>query len=192
MGASSVAVSNQGIVDAATGVVDQSAAAQALASGSYVFYQDATAAAIGIQTAAPGADKFTRLSECEAACSDDNAVSSRRERQHVAVQFCVACRASPLHSTTEPGAASSLPVVHVAQCSGGCGHYFWRAEVPCAASAASALPQCAAFVLDSTVSLAARPATCKLVKGNPSAGVFRRSLIRADINRLEVPAALLG
>jgi hypothetical protein len=41
-----------------------------------VFYQDATTAAIGIQTPAPGAAKFTTMSECLIACDYDNAVSS--------------------------------------------------------------------------------------------------------------------
>lgn len=51
------------------------AQAKALSSGSYVFYQDATAAAIGIQTPAPGAAMFTTMSECLLACDYDNAVS---------------------------------------------------------------------------------------------------------------------
>jgi hypothetical protein len=43
-----------------------------LSSGSYVFYQDATAAAIGIQTAPAGASNFRTMSECFLACDFDN------------------------------------------------------------------------------------------------------------------------
>lgn len=77
MGANSIinaqAVIVETVVETTDG--DKTADAKALASGSYVFYQDASAPAIGIQTAAPGAAQFTRLVDCEAACSDDNSVS---------------------------------------------------------------------------------------------------------------------
>lgn len=52
--------------------------------------------------------------------------------------------------------------------------------------------QCAGFILDSTVSIAARPTTCKLIKGDNSPGVFRRSMIRADISRLQPSSSLFG
>jgi hypothetical protein len=82
VGANSIINAQAAIVD--TTVVettdgDKTADAKALASGSYVFYQDASAPAIGIQTAAPGAAQFTRLVDCEAACSDDNSVSDISE-----------------------------------------------------------------------------------------------------------------
>jgi hypothetical protein len=49
--------------------------AKALSTGAYVFYQDATAAAIGIQTPAPGAASFKTLGDCLFACDIDNSVS---------------------------------------------------------------------------------------------------------------------
>lgn len=53
-----------------------SAAARALSSGTYVFYQDATALSVGVQTLAPGASGFQSISECFLACDFDNACSA--------------------------------------------------------------------------------------------------------------------
>jgi hypothetical protein len=74
VGASSV-VASQVVMQATNTDSNQTVQAKALVSG-YVFYQDANAPAIGKQTPAPGAATFTRLGDCEAACSEDNRVSS--------------------------------------------------------------------------------------------------------------------
>lgn len=125
VGASSVtkkpAVTNTVVEEAAE--ANSTIQAKVLSSGSYIFYQDATASAIGIQSPARGASTFTAMSDCFLACDYDNT--------------------------------------------------------------------CAGVVVDSTVDFTARPKTCRLVKGSTQVGVFKRSMVRADINRLQPPAGLM-
>lgn len=123
MGASSkkLVVTSNVVVEGAE--ANSTTQAKVLSSGTYVFYQDATASAIGIQLPARGASTFTTMSDCFLACDYDNT--------------------------------------------------------------------CAGVVVDSTVDISARPKTCRLVKGSTQVGVFKRSMVRADINRLQPPAGLI-
>lgn len=57
---------------------DRQARSKALSTGAYVFYHDATAGAIGIQTPAPGADGFKTMADCLLACDFENSVSHER------------------------------------------------------------------------------------------------------------------
>lgn len=122
VGASSVQRTTRRIQRAQPGA-DSTTQAKALSSGQYVFYQDAAAASIGLQTPAPGASAFTTISDCLEACDNDNT--------------------------------------------------------------------CVAWVVDMTVSISARPQTCKFVKGDTRPGQGKRSMIRSDLTRLQAPVRLL-
>jgi hypothetical protein len=72
LAASSVERTAARIKRATVQTVNGTVQSKALSSGSYVFYQDASAAAIGIQTAPAGASNFRTMSECFLACDFDN------------------------------------------------------------------------------------------------------------------------
>lgn len=81
VGASSVDDDRQQVVaDAGVNISSSSGAvrSKALSTGAYVFYQDATAGAIGIQTPAPGANGFKTMSDCFLACDFENSVSQEQ------------------------------------------------------------------------------------------------------------------
>ena len=95
---------------------------KALSSGSYVYYQDASAPNVGLQALAPNAARFTSVLDCLVACDLDNS--------------------------------------------------------------------CAGIVVDFTVEVSALPKTCRLIKGDARQGIYKRSMARADISRLQPPVSL--
>lgn len=50
---------------------------------------------------------------------------------------------------------------------------------------------CAGVVMQAAATPAQSASSCQVIKGDPRLGVYKRSMTRADVNRLDIPAALL-